>query len=103
MAVALPLEHMADRQDRAAQVAEHDHAIALVCAPDRVAHERIVGAKRAIGTPACDLDPNLGTSHLACEFSNAAREICAMRDNYDANQKPNPLFACASLRGSLQY
>jgi DNA-binding IclR family transcriptional regulator len=85
MSIALALKDVADRQDRTAQVSEHDHSVALVGAPNRVAHKRVVGAECAVGTAARNLDPNLWTGHLACKFRNAAREIRAMRDNYDAN------------------
>jgi hypothetical protein len=92
--VALALEHVADREDRAAEVAEHDHAVATIRAADRVTDERIVGAKRALGPAARDLDPDFWPGDLACQLGDAARKLGAMRDHYDANQFDRLVSTC---------
>src|SRR3954467_10705207 len=49
--IAVPLEHMADGEDRAAEVADDDDPVARVRASDGVADAIVVGAKAAIGEP----------------------------------------------------
>ncbi len=90
MPVALALQHVTDRENRAAQITKDDHTIALVGAADGIADQRIVGAERAFGATAGDLDPDLGPGHLAGQLGNSTREIGAMRDNYDANHGNPP-------------
>src|SRR5579859_3432037 len=43
--VALALQDVTDREDRASEVAEHDHAVALVGPADRVSHQRVISAQ----------------------------------------------------------
>jgi hypothetical protein len=102
MPVARTFKHVADRQDCAAEIPEHDHAVALVGPPDRVAYEPVVGSERSPGTSARGLDPDLGTRDLARQLGDSASEVGAVRDNYD----PNHSIASIAVQVnevSLQY
>jgi hypothetical protein len=82
----MALEDRADRQDRATKVAEADHSVAGIRALDGIADQSVVRPEAAVRRPAGGLDPDLRTGHLTRQFGDPAREIGAMRDNYDANQ-----------------
>ena len=79
------LEHVADRQDRAAEVAEHDDAVALVGAPDRVAHAVVVGAEAAVRQ--CRRRARSRTSGPAIWAARSARP-CAMSALCDTTTIP---------------
>jgi hypothetical protein len=83
--IALALEHMPDGENGATDVTEDDHSVASIRPADRVPHEAVVGAQRAVGRAARDLDPDLWACHLAGQIRHAARKVGAMRDNYDPN------------------
>jgi hypothetical protein len=63
--VTLPLEDVADRQDCASEITEHNHTITLIGPADRLSHQPVVSANSATGTSAGDLDSNVRTRHLA--------------------------------------
>src|SRR5256885_9261756 len=86
MPVRAALEDVAHRDDRAAQVAERDHAVALFGSAYRVADAAVVGAQGAGGRPARRLDPDLGARHLAGQLRQPTREVRAVRYDYDADQ-----------------
>src|SRR5882762_10400499 len=100
MAVRAALEDMAHGDDRAAQVAEHDHAVALVGPTDRVADAAVIGTELAGRRPARCLDPDLGAGHLAGQLRQSAREVRAVRYDYDPDQGSSNWWA---WRGSLHY
>ena len=76
---------MANREDRASEVAQHDDAVALVGALDRLAHPVVVGAQAAVRQAAGGLDAHVGAGHLAREVGETLREVRAMRYDYDAD------------------
>src|SRR5829696_4358885 len=87
VAVDLLLEHGARGEDRAAQVAEHDRALALVGGLDGGAHERTVGAEPAVRAAAGGLDADLRSGHLRGERSGAGGDLATVRHDYDADHR----------------
>jgi hypothetical protein len=74
-------------QDRAAEVAEHDRAVALVGRGDRGPHERAVGAEPAVRSAARSLDAHLRAGHLRGERSRPCSDLATVRHDYDADHR----------------
>src|SRR5689334_4586873 len=72
------VQDMADREDRAAEIAEDDNAVAAVGPADRVAHAALVGAERTVGRAARVLDPDIRAGHLRGELREAGGKLRAM-------------------------
>ena len=73
------LEHGAHGQHRAAEVAEHDHAVAAVGAPRWPRDERGVGAEAAVRAAAGGLDADVRAGHLRRDLGEAVArcsELC---------------------------
>ena len=87
VAVGLTLEHGADGEDRAAQIAEDDHALAGLGARDGGVHAVPVGAQGAVRAAADSLDAHVGPGHLAGECDQAAGELRAVRYHYEADHR----------------
>ena len=81
------LEHGAGGQDRAAEVAEHDRAVALVGGGDRGLHARAVGAEPAVRRAAGGLDADLRSGHLRGERGGAGGDLRAVRHDYDPDHR----------------
>src|SRR5688572_14409504 len=88
MAVPVPLEHMADGEDRAAEISENHDPGPLVRRADRRAHPVLVGSEAAVGKTAGGLDAHLGTGHLRSKGSETLRKIRAVRYDYDPDHGP---------------
>ena len=58
---------------------------ALIGMADGFAHERVVGAQCPPRSTPSSLDPHLGPRHLAGQLGDSARQVGAMRHDYDAN------------------
>ena len=76
--VGAPFEHVADREDRAAEIAEQDHAVAAVDARDRLANALAIGAETPVRTAADRHERNLGTGQLTGQIDDAAGELRTM-------------------------
>src|SRR3954447_1140040 len=83
------LKNMADGEDRAAEVAEHHHARALIGRANRRANAVPVGPEAAAGQAAGGLDPHLGPGHLGGQRREALRKLRAVRYDYDPDHGGN--------------
>src|SRR4051794_120469 len=83
--IAVALEHMADGEDRAAEVADHDDAVTGVRASDGVADAIVVGAEAAVGQPTGVLDRHFGAGHLRGKLGQTAGDVLTVRYEYQAN------------------
>jgi hypothetical protein len=72
------LEQVPNREDRAAEVREHYHALAAVGARDRLPHSVAVRPKLPVRTAARGLDFHLGPGDLGGQIGKAARELKAV-------------------------
>ena len=79
----MALEHVAYGEDRAAEVAEDDDAVALVGGSNGRAHPVLVGSRLPVGETAGGLDAHLGTGDLRGEDRETLRKLRAMRYDYD--------------------
>lgn len=86
MAVGLALEQVTDGEDRAAEVGEHDHALAAVGARDRLTHRVSAGAELAVWAPARGFNFDLGSRDLGREIREPTRQLPAMGDQYNPDQ-----------------
>ena len=86
MAVGLALEQVADGEDRAAEVGEHDDTLATVGPSDGLSHGISAGAERAARTPARRLDLDLGAGHLGGKVGEASGQFPAVGDKYNPDQ-----------------
>src|SRR5258706_2298242 len=84
--VGLALKQVTHRQDGAAEVGQHDHALAGVGASDRLSDRVSVGAELAVRTTAGGLDLDLGARDLGGEISQPARQFQAVGDQYNPDQ-----------------
>ena len=82
------LQDAANGQDRAAEVTEHDHAIALVGGVQRGGDPVGVGAEPAVRRPADALEGHVRTGHLRGEREDARRDVGAVRDDDDPDHAP---------------
>ena len=83
MAVLLVGQHLAHGEDRAAEVAEHEHAVALVGVVDGLADAVGVRPEAAVGRAARADDAHVGAGHLARELHRPGGDITAVRYDYD--------------------
>ena len=83
MAVLRSLEHGANGEDRAAEVADDDHALAGVGGRDGGAHAVAVGAEPAAGVAAGRLDADVRSRHLTRQLGGARSDLPAVRHDYD--------------------
>ena len=79
----MPLEHVADGKDGAAEVAEYHDAGALVGSFDGRANAVLVGPEAAVRQAARGFDADVGTGHLRGEGREALRKIRTVRYDYD--------------------
>src|SRR5712691_4189586 len=86
VAVGLALKQVTHGEDGAAEVGEHDHALAAVGAGDRLSDRVSVGAELAVRTTAGGLDLDLGARDLGGEISQPACQFQAVRDQYNPDQ-----------------
>jgi hypothetical protein len=89
------LEHVADCEDGAAEIAEHDHAGTLIGCPNGGAHAILVGPKLAVREAPGGLDSHLWARHLRGEGRETLREFRAVRYDYDPDHvtlllRPSP-------------
>src|SRR4051794_16789491 len=91
--IPVALEHMADGENRAAEVTDHDDTVAGVRAPDGVADAIVVGAEAAIGQPTGVLYCHFGAGHLRGKRGQTAGNVLTVRYEYQANH-------CSILLGS---
>src|SRR5919201_1860143 len=97
------LEDVLDRQYRAAQVGQHDHAVALVGPPDRVAHERLVRPQRAVRIAAGALQADVIARHLARHLDHAPRDLRAVRHDHHSDHLVSSPYWFMTLRASEGY
>ena len=83
MAVLPAGEHRAGGEEGAAEVAEHDHAVALLGRVDRLADAVGVRAQAAVGHAAGALDAHLRTGHSARQGHGPGGDLTAVRYDYD--------------------
>ena len=79
----MALEHVADGEDGAAQIAEYHDACALVGRLDGCTNAVLVGSEAAIRKSAGRLDAHVGSGHLRGESRKAFRKVRAVRYDYD--------------------
>ena len=84
--VDILLEHVADGEDRAAQVGQHHHAATGVGTPDGLLDAVGAGAQAALRVTAGGLDPDIGPRHLTGHRGQPSRELRAVGDQYNADQ-----------------
>jgi hypothetical protein len=87
-AFALPgiqqVERSLGAEDGAAEVHQHEHAVAGVGAANRLGDQDGVGAEGAfLGEPTGGLDPDVRARHLGGEPAHAVRQRGAVRDDHD--------------------
>jgi hypothetical protein len=83
------LKHVTNGQDRAAEVAEDDDALTLVCRANRGTHAVLVGPEAAVRQAAGRLDPHVGPGHLRRQRGEALRKLRAVRYDYDPDHAGN--------------
>ena len=103
--VAVAVEDGAHGEDRAAEVAEDDDAVAGLGGVDRGAHAGAVGAEPAVHVAARRLDPHVRPGHLARQRGRARRYVAAMRDDDDPDhgsesKVSKPIRQCRILNNS---
>jgi hypothetical protein len=86
MAVAVAVEHVADGEDRAAEVTEHDHAVAGIGVGQCRAYVVAVRAEAPLGASTYGFDPHTVAGHLARELREPGGDLGAVRYQYDADQ-----------------
>src|SRR5712691_11889391 len=86
VAVGLALEQVADGEDRAAEVGEHDHALAAVGPRDRLPHGVAIRPELSVRTTARGLDFHLSPGDLGGQIRKAARELKAVGHQYNPDQ-----------------
>src|ERR1700704_280806 len=84
--VGFALEQVADGEDGAAEVGEHDHALAAVGPRDRLSHRVSVGAQLAVRAAAGGLNFDLGAGNLGGQIGQSARQFQAVGDQYNPDQ-----------------
>jgi len=84
--VGLALEQVADGEDRAAEVGEHNHALAAVGAGNRLAHRDAIRPELPVWTASRGLDFHIGPSDLGRQIRQATRELKAVGDQYNPDQ-----------------
>jgi hypothetical protein len=89
-AVAVVVEHRADGQDRAAEVAQDHDAVAALRRVDGGPHAGAVGAQPAVHVAARRLDPHVRPGHLPGQLGGARRDLTAMRDDDDPDHALTP-------------
>jgi len=75
VAVAIAVEHFAYGQDCAAQIADEQHAIALVGSLDRGANQLIGGAETSVPVPTGGLDVYIRSGHLTGKKRQPRRQL----------------------------
>jgi hypothetical protein len=83
VAVLGALEHGARSEDRAAEIAEHDDALAGIRGRDGGANAVAVGSEPAARIPAGSLDADVRSGHLARQLRGARGDLPAVRHDYD--------------------
>ncbi len=86
MAVQLAFEQVANGQDRAAEVGEHNNTLATVSPCDRLSHRVPAGAERPARAPARGLDLHAVAGDLGCQIRQASRKFMAVGDQYNPDQ-----------------
>src|SRR5436190_13367667 len=76
------LQDVLDGEHGAAEVGEHHDTIALVGAMDRVAHQPLVCAQRAVRVTAGALQADLAPCHLTSQVHNASGDVLAVRNDH---------------------
>jgi len=104
MAVAASFfEEMTHCEDRAAEVGQHDHALAAVCFADCVADGIASRAQRSVGSTARRLDPDVISGDLGRERGKTACELKTVGDQYNPDQPIHTPIKFRTTVVSLHY
>jgi len=98
VAVLLAGEHRAGGQDRAAQVAQDDHAVALLGGVDGCADAVRVRPEAAVRRAPGAFDAHLRARHLARQGHGPGGDLTAVRYDYDPDHaRSSPVRRCADI------
>src|SRR6266566_629366 len=86
VAVGFALEQVTHRENGAAEVGEHDHALTAIGTGDGLSDRVSVGAQLAVRTTAGGLDLDVGARDLGGELSQPACQFQAVGDQYNPDQ-----------------
>jgi hypothetical protein len=110
MAVGPALQQVAHREDRAAEVGQHYHALATICPGDCFSDRVPARAEGAARPTARWFNANLGAGDLRSQVSQPASQLKAVRDQYNPDQISKlpgeacgPRYPVPDDSGSLHY
>jgi len=90
VAVGVPLQQVAHCENGAAEVGQHDDALATIGALDGVPNRVAVGPQRAFRAAAGGHDPHLGSRHLGGEIGKPASQLKAVGHQYNPDHSDLP-------------
>jgi len=87
VAVAATLfQEMADRENRTAEVGQHDHSLAAIRPGDGGSNDVAGGAQGAVRSATRRLDTDFSPGHLRGQGGEAVSQLIAVGDQYNPDQ-----------------